>query len=405
MKKTCNTLHFLFIILFAYQLYAEEPLKEKAAKIHAEVITIDSHTDTPLRLDTEGFDIGKGTTLEETGIRIDFPRMKKGGLDAAFFAVFIGQGECTPKGYEKARKRADFLFTLIEKAVGDNPELVEMALSADDIRRIGKTDKRAICIGLENGYPVGKDITKVEEYYNRGARYITLCHTANNDICDSSNDPKGARHNGVSDFGKDVITEMNRLGMIIDVSHISDSAFFDVIEYSKAPVVASHSCVRSISNNPRNLNDEMLLALKQNGGVIQMCIFTEYVKEGDPVRDSVMQVFYRKHNKYSEYTPEEKEAAQREIDSLYTIYPRDLATVADFVDHIDYAVDLIGIDHVGIGTDFDGGGYLDDLRDVSQMGNITLELVKRGYSKEEIAKIWGGNFLRVFEQVETVAKK
>jgi membrane dipeptidase len=253
---------------------------------------------------------------------------------------------------------------------------------------------------MENGYPIGEDLAKVEEFYNLGARYITLCHTRNNQICDSSTD--STEHNGLSSFGRDVLAEMNRLGLMIDVSHISDSSFYDVIKYSKAPVIASHSCARALCDNPRNLSDDMLIKLAENGGVIQFCILSSYVKtpEPNPLRDSLRAAVRKKYRGFRDLSDEELKDARRDWYAIDTIAPRKLATVSDAVDHIDHIVNLVGIEHVGIGTDFDGGGALADCLDVSELPNITKELLVRGYAEEDIRKIWGENLMRVLGQVE-----
>jgi membrane dipeptidase len=380
---------------------------KKAAEIHERVLTVDTHVDTPFMLEREDFDIGKINDPRKRGGKVDFPRMKKGGLDAIFFAVFVGQAERTPAGNQKAKIEALGTFALIHKAVKAYPDQAELALSPDDAYRIEKQGKRAIYIGVENGYPLGKDIGLVKKFYDLGARYITLCHTRNNDICDSSTDEKGPEHNGLSDFGKQVVKEMNHLGMLVDVSHISDKSFYDVLEVSTAPVVATHSCARAVCDNPRNLSDDMLKKLAQKGGVIQLCILSDYIKKmpANPERDAAHKAMHEKFRNYDTFSEAEKKKAREEWMRIEEKYPPNLATVAEAVDHIDHIVKVVGIDYVGIGTDFDGGGGLKDCYDVSQMGNITLELVKRGYSQEDIRKIWGGNFMRVFREVERVARE
>jgi membrane dipeptidase len=374
----------------------------RAMKIHRQILTLDSHTDTPLMLDREGFEIGKKNNPAHRGGQVDFPRMQEGGLDAAFFAVFVGQGERTSEGYETAKQRALHIFDLIHQAVDDYPDVAGLALTADDAGRLKDEGRLAIYIGLENGYPAARDLSLIKKYYDLGTRYITLAHSRNNDICDSSTDPLGAEHGGLSEFGRDVVRKMNEMGMMIDVSHISDEAFYDVIEITSAPVIASHSNARSICNHPRNLDDYMLLALKENGGVVQVCILSAYVKtpEPNPDRDAAIQEVRDRFNSFIGLTDAELEEAREAWYEANEKYPPKLATVADLVDHIDYVSDLIGIDHVGIGTDFDGGGSLADCGDVTEVGNITLELLKRGYTKEDIEKIWSGNFMRVFREVE-----
>lgn len=394
----------LFISLITV-LSSCESLDQKAAKIHNHAFTIDTHVDTPYYLLDKDFDIAVAHPFVNGGSRVDFPRMKEGGLDGIFFAAFTSQRERTSENILVARSKADELIDSIYAACQKNSDLAEVALSVEDGYRLEKEGKRAIYIGLENGFPIGEDISEVERYFNKGVRYITLCHTSNNDICDSSTDKNGAEFNGLSSFGEEVVPKMNDLGILIDVSHISDSSFFDVMKQSKTPVIASHSCARAICDNPRNLTDEMLVALAENGGVIQMCILDDYVKAPDATtvgykKELELRARYRNAGKMSE---EEEDKLWDEWRQMQIDYPKDKPTVADAVDHIDHIVKLIGIDYIGIGTDFDGGGGLKDCVDASQMMNITKELLKRKYSKEEISKIWGGNFMRVFKEVEEYA--
>ncbi len=408
MKNTLIFLLSLLIIpLIVFSAGDEADLLKKARAIHDRALTIDTHTDTPLMLRSGSFDIGKrNDPRKRGGGKVDFPRMKEGGLDSVFFAVFVGQGELTPEGREKAKNNALNQFSLIKNGVKTYPDLAKLALRSEDAPLIEKKGKRAIYIGMENGYPLGKDISLVNKYYNLGARYITLCHTSNNDICDSSTDRKGKLHGGLSEFGKEIVKEMNRIGMIIDVSHISDDSFYDVLKYSKAPVIASHSCARAICNNPRNVDDKMLKLLAEKRGVIQLCILSEYVKtpKPNPSRDEAFRKLRSKYSNYSKLPEQEKAKVRAEWYELSRKYPRELATVSEAVDHIDHIVKIAGIDHVGIGTDFDGGGALKDCYDSSELWRITFELVKRGYSEEDIKKIWGGNFFRVFKAVEAHSK-
>ncbi|NLF41060.1 MAG: membrane dipeptidase, partial [Bacteroidales bacterium] len=234
-----------------------------------------------------------------------------------------------------------------------------------------------------------------------------ICHSLNNQFCDSSTDEAGAVHNGLSVLGEQLILEMEKLGIMIDISHASDETFYDVIKIAHTPVIASHSNARVICNHPRNLDDDMLRALAENGGVVQVCVLSDYVKEMpvNPTRENAFKALREKYHHFqglSETEMEEARAAWHELDQQY---PDTFATVANLVDHIDHIVNLIGIDHVGIGTDFDGGGGLEDCLDASQMIHITVELLRRGYSGPDIEKIWSGNFLRVFRQVEAYAKK
>ncbi len=381
----------------------EKKLLEKAKRIHSQIVTIDTHTDTPLLLNREGFDFDGENNLPRA--KVDLKKMEEGGLDAAFFAVFIGQGERTPEKFSEAHERALEIFEHVHQSVAMYPNRAEIALKADDVKHLKAKGKKGIYIGVENGYPIGKDITILEQYYNLGARYLTLCHTRNNDICDSSNDPNGPEHGGLSSFGKDVISELNRLGMMVDVSHISDEAFFQVVEISKVPIIASHSNARAICDDPRNLTDEMLLKLAENGGVVQLCLLSSYVKTPppQPERDSARAAVRAKYGSFRDLDAETRRQAFDDWYAIDEIFPPILADVSDLVDHIDHIVNLIGIDFVGIGSDFDGGGAIEGCIDASEMMNITVELLRRGYKKRDIEKIWGGNFLRVFREAEKFA--
>jgi membrane dipeptidase len=378
-------------------------LEKRAARIHAAAYTIDSHTDTPMLLARPGYDFMKRNDPDETRSKVDLPRMKEGGMDGIYFAVFVGQGKRTAEGNEKARLEAMKICDSIYALVDRYPDELEIATAAADLKRIARKGKRAIYLGMENGYPIGNDLGLLDTFYARGIRYITIVHSYNNDICDSSTDSVG--FGGLSPFGEAVVARMNDLGMMVDLSHASDSTFYDVIRLSRAPVIASHSCARALCDNPRNLTDDMLLKLKENGGVIQMCILSAYVKSPrpNPQRDSARAAVNMKHGNYYDLDEKAKDAFLVDWFEVDRRFPRELATVKDAVDHIDHMVELIGIDHVGIGTDFDGGGALEDCYDVSQMGNITLELVRRGYTPAEIKKIWGGNLTRVLREVETAA--
>jgi membrane dipeptidase len=353
---------FMVVVLSLQGQAQRTDLDKKADQIHRRFLTIDSHNDTPQNLMQAGFDISKRHDAVKDHSKVDFPRMREGGEDASFFAVFVSQGKRTLEGNLQAKVRADALFDSIYAVLDRFPEEAGLAVSPADAYKLKRQGKRAIFIGMENGYPIGDDLSLIKTWYIKGARYITLCHTKNNDICDSSTDT--TEHNGLSEFGRNVVLFMNQTGIMVDVSHISDKSFYDVIALTKAPVIASHSCARALCDNPRNMDDDMLRALAKNDGVIQMCMLSKYVKKSDS-----------------------------------------MATVSDVVDHIDHIVKVAGIDHVGIGTDFDGGGEVVGCFDVSQMKNITKELLKRGYSSRDIGKIWGGNLMRVMKKVERVAKR
>lgn len=383
----------------------DSELLDRAKELHADMVTIDTHNDTPMEFMRAGFDFS-GEKNTARGSRVDLLKMEKGGLDAAFFAAFISQGECTPEKYVKVNAKTLDILNAVHAQVAKYPNRAEVATTPDDIYRLKKEGKRAIYIGVENGYPIGTDITLLKKYYDLGARYVTLCHTKNNQICTSSTDKDTLNKSGLSDFGKEVVKEMNRLGIIVDVSHISDKSFYDVIELSKTPVIASHSCSRAMCNNPRNLSDDMLVKLAEKGGVVQMCILSDYVKklERTPKRDSARHALRDKYNNFQDLTPKQDSLVNIEWMQIEEKYPQKLATVSDVVDHIDHMVKVMGIDHVGIGTDFDGGGGVSGCKDASEMINITVELIRRGYSDTDIKKIWGENFLKVFREVQDYSK-
>lgn len=380
---------------------SEEQLARRADKIHKSVLTVDTHCDTPMDFEDPEFDMG---VRHETGC-VDFPRMIEGGLDAEFFVVFTGQGPRNDSSFAKVHNEALYILNAIHKNVEKNLSVAEIALTADDAFRLKKSGKLAAFIGIENGYPIGFDLSRVRQYYNMGARYITLCHTRNNDICDSSNDPGGTEHNGLSQFGTRVVQEMNNVGMIVDVSHLSDKSFYDVLDVTRAPVIASHSSCRALCCNPRNLSDDMLLALKENGGVIQICFLSACLKTMEP--NPEMEVKLKElRSKYGDYDTISNESLKNQMRGEYREIRKryeKLANVSDIADHIDHVVQVIGIDYVGIGTDFDGGGGVNGCMNVSEMKNITIELLRRGYSKKEIGKIWSGNIMRVLRQVEEAA--
>jgi len=358
------------------ELKNEIKIHKKAHKIHSKILTIDTHQDTPLIMSIypsffgEEFDLSQRYEIAEfsgfTFRQVDFPRMKEGGLDAAFFVAFISQGDRNDEGNQAAKEEVLGLINLIHVKVGEHPDLAKVVSAPKDAYRLQKEGKRAIYIGIENGYAIGNDLSMVETYYDLGVRYMTLCHSSNNDISDSSTDPAGPEHGGLSPFGEDVVAEMNRLGMMVDVSHTSDQAVWDVLSVATAPIIASHSNARAVFDHPRNLSDDLLEAISENGGVVQVNLL--YVAPNNSV------------------------TGER------------IANVLDVVDHIDHIATVAGIDHVGIGTDFDGGAVVDGCEDVSKLEAITLELVKRGYNKNEIRKIWSGNILRVFREVEKASK-
>jgi len=348
------------------QLVDEAAIFEKTKALHQKIYTIDSHCDTPLFF-RYGVDIGKDNSSLKVNpkeldienedepvdytLKVDIPKMENGMLDAAFMVAYQPQGERTPEASLQAFDKAVYIINGIKKQIENNPSVVAQAYTVSDLKKNKAEGKKSIFIGIENGYAVGQDIKNIKRFAELGIKYITLSHNGNNAICDSNTGD--VEHNGLSAFGKEVVKEMNRWGIIVDISHTSEKTAFDALEISRYPVIASHSSVKALCDHSRNLSDPLIKAIAGKGGVVQICIYNAFLKkDGD-------------------------------------------ATVKDVVNHIDYVVQLAGIDYVGIGSDFDGGGGIKGLQTANELPQITMELIRRGYSDTDIAKIWGGNLMRV----------
>lgn len=383
----------------------EEQLVARALEIHERVLTFDSHADTPLRMIEPGFDMAERHDPNESGSKVDYPRMKEGGLDAIFFAAFVAQDIRDDEGHSRAKALSLQMIDAVIDSTSKNADIVGFATDPEDAYELEKDGKRAIYLGIENGYPIGNDLANVELFFDKGVRYITLVHSTNNDIADSATDPKGPEHGGISALGEQVVAEMNRLGIMVDVSHGSEEVFYDAIAVSKAPIIASHSNARAVTNHDRNMSDDMLKLMAENGGVVQLTMLDSYLREApaNPERDAAMQALRAGMKPPSEMNKEERAAARQAFQELNKQFPLPPATVKDVVDHIDHIVSVAGIDHVGIGCDFDGGGGIEGIFDASEVMTITIELVRRGYNEEQIEKIWGGNLMRVFRDVRAVA--
>jgi membrane dipeptidase len=368
---------------------------------------MDTHDDIPGDFGTPDYNACMAMDRQ-----VDVPAMREGGLDVAFFIVFVGQGPRTAEGNQDALDQALRKFEGIHAMAEQQcPDQIEIAYHPDDVQRIHDAGRLVTVIGIENGYPIGNDIGLIQRFHELGGRYMTLAHTSHNDIADSSN-PDQPEHGGLSSFGEQVVAEMNRVGMMVDVSHVSKDAALHAMRVSRAPVIGSHSSTRAVADHVRNMDDETLLALRDNGGVIQIVAFDGYVKVQPESRSQELATLR------DEFDVPQGRGGRGAIaampDSIRTRYDQRQteimdrypgATVSDFVDHIDHAVRLIGIDHVGISSDFDGGGGVTGWDDAAETFNVTLELVNRGYTEEEIAKLWGLNLLRVWRDVERVASE
>ncbi|HTN72918.1 MAG TPA: dipeptidase [Methylomirabilota bacterium] len=404
----------------------EETLVKKARAIHEHVLTLDTHVD----ISPSNFSFERNYT-QRLDTQVNLPKMAEGGLDAVFFSVFVGQTReaqhpdaFKAPGYERAYKAAIEKFDAIHRLTEQiAPDRIELALTSADVRRIYAKGKKVALIGVENGYPIGDDIGRVKEFYDRGARYMSLAHNGHSQLSDShTGERDGWKWSGLSPFGKQVIVEMNRVGIMIDVSHPSEASMMQSVALSKAPLIASHSAVRALCDVSRNMNDEQLLALKRNGGVIQIVAYASYIKTPKPdsaERAAALATLRKEFNlpdppaqgqtgsarsALAQLSLERRAEYDRKLAEIDKKYPGDPpATVRDFIDHIDYAVKLIGIDHVGIASDFEGGGGVSGWNDASETFNVTLELARRGYTEEEIGKLWGGNLLRVMDEVQRIA--
>ena len=395
---------------------SEDEIVQQARGIHERVLTIDTHDDIPFNFATEEVDPGVRGERQ-----VDLPKMREGLLDVGYFIVFVGQTPRTPENYEKAKSDAMTKFDAIHRMTDEMyPEEIGFANTADEIESIHAAGKLVATIGIENGYVIGKDLSLVEKYHELGARYMTLAHGGHNDIADSATpraDEPESEHDGLSEFGEEVVAEMNRVGMMVDVSHISKQAMLDAVVASRAPVIGSHSSMRAVNDHPRNMDDEQLLALKENGGVIHTVALGAFVKSASPERQEAIATLREEmgiEGRNVARSLAEQELSEDAYEARLTEYETSLAqideqwppaNVADFVDHIDHGVNLIGIDHIGISSDFDGGGGIVGWDDASETFNVTLELVRRGYSEEEIAKLWGGNLLRVLREAERIASE
>ncbi|WP_299799528.1 dipeptidase [uncultured Maribacter sp.] len=402
----------------------EETTLEKAHRIHNDVITIDTHND----INVKNF-VDSVNYSQRLDNQVNLPKMKEGGLDVTWLIVYTGQDTLTDEGYAKAKENAMSKFEAIHKLCEDiAPEEIELALTSSDVQRIVGAGKKAAMIGVENAYPIGTDLTQFKTYHDLGARYISLAHNGHSQFSDSNTGEADDvwLHNGLSDLGKEAVVEMNKLGIMIDVSHPSKEAMKQMIALSKAPIIASHSSARALCDHSRNLDDEQLMMMKENGGVVQTVAFSSYLNtEKHDARAAYMKSIYEKvadslditwyeRSQFSSLSDTDKEAFMENYPKVLKIGKElvvnksdapEAVNVSDFVDHIDYMVKLIGIDYVGISSDFDGGGGIDGWNDASETFNVTLELVERGYSEEDIAKLWGGNLMRVLDQVQEIAKE
>ena len=409
----------------AVAMETEQQLIQRALGIHERVITLDTHAD----INTSNFTPDNNYT-SDLDTQVNLPKMEQGGLDVAWFIVYTGQSTLDEAGYAAAYANAIDKFDAIHRLAEDiAPDEIGIAYTSDDVRRLSVEGKQVAMIGIENAYPVGLDLANVKDFHDRGGRYMSLAHNGHSQFADSNTGETAQDyiHGGLSDLGREAVAEMNKWGIIIDVSHPSKDAIMQMLELTRAPLIASHSSARALTNHTRNLDDEMLLAIKDNGGVVQTVAFGSYINEARRVHleqgrqaltesiATALEIDILAPSEIAQLSDAARAAYDESIEEVTAQVRARIgaevnatappATVADFVDHIDYMVGLIGEDHVGISSDFDGGGGIEGWNDASETFNVTKELVLRGYTEQQIEKFWSGNLLRVLDEVQAVAAK
>ncbi|MBQ83895.1 MAG: peptidase M19 [Candidatus Marinimicrobia bacterium] len=416
---------FALFVLGSCGQESERDLVATARAIHDRVITIDTHND----INPSNFSAERNYTMD-LNTQVNIPKMESGGLDVSWMIVYVGQGPLNPEGYANAYDTAIAKFEAIHRLAEEiAPEQIEIAYTSEDVRRIAASGKKVAMIGIENAYPIGLDLSNIRKFQERGGRYMSLAHNGHNQLSDSNTGERDDiwMHNGLSDLGKQAVAEMNRWGIMVDISHPSKEAIMQMIELSKAPVMASHSSARSLNDVSRNLDDEQLKAVQANGGVVQTVAFSSYVDSDKNTRNrealtalqqevaSELGIELLDRSAMRSMSAEERSSYATKMEAVNELTEPRISEevnsdappvdVADFVNHIDYLVDLIGIDHVGISSDFDGGGGVEGWNDASETFAVTLELVQRGYTEADIAKLWGENLLRVLDEVQRIASE
>tara|TARA_B110000090_G_scaffold143671_1_gene157875 strand:- start:232 stop:1599 length:1368 start_codon:yes stop_codon:yes gene_type:complete len=401
----------------------EQQLVERALGIHERVITLDTHAD----INTSNFTPELNYT-SDLDTQVNLPKMEQGGLDVAWFIVYTGQSTLDAEGYAAAYANAIDKFDAIHRLAEDiAPELIEIAYTSDDVRRIIAQGKKVAMIGIENAYPVGLDMTNIKDFQERGGRYMSLAHNGHSQFSDSNTGERDNiwLHDGLSEMGREAVTEMNKWGIMIDVSHPSKEAIMQMLDLTRAPLVASHSSARAMSEHSRNLDDEQLLRIKENGGVVQTVAFSSYLNadknalfsetRSNLIAEIATDIDFEvlSFAEISTLSETQRSIYRGLMDQVNVIAAPRLEAevnaiaapvdVVDFVNHIDYMVELIGLEHVGISSDFDGGGGISGWNDASETANVTVELVRRGYNEKQIGLLWSGNLLRVLDDVQRIA--
>lgn len=379
-----------------------------ARALHERLICLDTHLDTPASLARPGWDMMQRHSFSADFTQVDYPRMVEGGLDGGFFAIYTPQGPLTPEGKMAARDAALLRAAEIREMVAAHSDKFELAFVAEDAARIAAHGKRIVYQSIENSYPLGDDITLLRSFYKLGVRMVGFIHFKTNQFGDSATD--APQWNGLSPAGKELAALGNDLGMVLDASHAADSVFDQMMEISRAPIILSHSGCRAVHNHPRNIDDDRIKKLAAAGGTIQINSYNSYLVDvpSDPERDKARGALMQKLRNQDDMTPKERGAAMREvaqgIKALDKRYPEPRASFETYMQHVTHALDLVGPDHVGVGCDWDGGGGVTGMEDVTAIPKITERLVKLGYTESQLANFWGGNALRVLKAAHEARK-
>ncbi|OCW20641.1 dipeptidase [Pseudomonas sp. S3E12] len=393
----------LLLALLPLLAHADTAVSPATLALHQRLLVLDSHLDTPLTLTRPGWNILERHDYRQDGSQVDLPRMREGGLDGGFFAVYTPQGPRTEEGRAYASAYGLATLTRIRDVIDRNPDSFALALTAADARRIAAQGKRVVFISMENADPLSSDPELLDTYYRQGLRMLGLVHFMNNDLADSAT--ALPEWKGLSPKGRDLVQRANRLGILLDVSHASDAVFDQMLALSSAPLIASHSSSRAVNPHPRNLDDARVRQLAAKGGVIQVNAYSDYLipLTPNPDRNKAMAALGARFHNLAALSPEQVKALYQERDSLNQRFAQPKASLDVFMKHLLHLLEVVGPDHVGIGADWDGGGGVSGLEDVSQLPVITQRLLDAGYSEAQIANIWSGNLLRVLQAAQSAA--
>ena len=388
----------LVAALLAGPAMAQDKVSRADMALHQRLLTLDTHLDTSANLEIPGWKITDDHSAEGAMAQVDVPRMKKGGLDGGFWVVFMPQGPLTADAYHDIRDRALVRTARIREMVAANPKVFELALTADDATRIAKAGKSPAYISIENSYPLGEDLSLLETFYKLGVRMAGPVHTANNQLADSANEKP--RWNGLSPLGREWVKEANRLGIVIDASHASDEAFDQMVEQSKTPIILSHSGAKSVFDHARNLDDARMKALADAGGVMQINSLYVAANTAPPERRAELVKLRDRRENAARMTPAERAQLVADMKAFDEKYPLQQGTFEDVMANLLHALKVMGVDHVGLGADWDGGGGVTGFEDILDLPKITARLRAAGYSEADLEKIWSGNVLRLLRQAE-----